>query len=282
MHENLARTSAPLAFAAARIRGLRPPFALCYHGVGPPGRDGDPHGLMLPEERFAQHLDVLHRLGSRLIGAQVLADTIERDGVPGATGLGALTFDDGLAESMAAVARLVDGRDVTVTAFVPSGLLGRPHPHLAGGHRIVDRRQLLELADGGMEIGAHSVDHADLRTLPAAQALDQLRRSRATLEDILGQAVTGMAYPFGSFGAETIRLAREAGYRSAWACSGPGPWRALALPREPVFPTTGARRLRVKVAGLYGPVHAMQRWRSRARGGQLGRDPGAASGAAAI
>jgi len=258
--------SAPLHWAAARARGLRPPFALCYHGVGAPRADGDPHGLMLAPERFSEHLDVLQGQGYRLVGAAALAGAIAVGGPAGSAGLGAITFDDGLAGSMATVAELVAGRDVTVTAFIPSGLLGRPHPHLSDGSRIVDRAQLLELAAGGMEIGAHSVDHPDLRTLPPAAALDQLRRSRAELEDILGRPVTGMAYPFGSFSAETQRLAGEAGYQSAWGCSGPAPWRALALPREPVFPTTGRRRLRVKVAGLYGPVHTLQRWRLRRHG----------------
>jgi peptidoglycan/xylan/chitin deacetylase (PgdA/CDA1 family) len=130
----------------------------------------------------------------------------------------------------------------------------------------VDRAELLELAQRDLEIGAHSVDHADLRTLEDAAALDQLRRSRETLEDLLGRPVTTMAYPFGSFDARTMAAAGEAGYRTACGCSGPGPWTALALPREPVYPSTTPFRLRLKVAGLYGPGHAAARIRNRARG----------------
>jgi len=253
--------TAALQPIAGRARGKRPPFALCYHGVGRPGPDGDGHGLMVAPERLSEHIDLLLGQGHRLVGAQELARAVTRGGAQSAAGLGALTFDDGLAESMAAVAELLRGRAAGATAFIPSGLLGRPHPDLTDGRRIVDRVQLLELAAEGMEIGAHSVDHADLRSLPAAEALDQMRRSRADLEDILGRPVTGMAYPFGSFRAETERLAEDAGFESAWGCSGPGPWRSFALPREPVFPATTALRLRLKVAGLYGPVHRLQRMR---------------------
>lgn len=254
-----------LRWAATRARGERPPFALCYHGIGAPGPHGDPHGLLVPRALVSEHLDLLARQGYRLVGISALWDALRRD--PRATGVGALTFDDGLVETLEAAVELVEGRDAVVTAYVPTGLMGRPHPHLGDGQRIADPVQVRELADAGVEVGAHSVDHFDLRSLPYAEVLDQLRRSRATLEDVLGRPVTSMAYPFGSFSDETIEAAREAGYETACACSGPGRWRALALPREPVFPATSARRLRLKVAGLYGPVHTLSEARHRFRRG---------------
>lgn len=247
--------------AAMRIRGRRPPFALCYHGIGPVDRVADPHGLLVPETRFAEHLDQLLQQGHRLVGVDALWSAIEAD--PGVMAIGAITFDDGLAKTLETVVRMIAGRPVKVTAYIPPGLLGQPHPHLADGQRIVDAGQLRELAEVGVEIGAHSVDHSDLRTLDYAGALEQLRRSRGMLEDLLGRPVTGMAYPFGSFDEETMAAAQEAGYRTACACSGPGRWRGLALPREPVFPATSTRRLRLKIAGLYGPVHELQEARSR-------------------
>ena len=118
-------------------------------------------------------------------------------------------------------------------------------------------QELRELADAGLEVGAHSVDHVRLAKMPYAQALDQMRRSRATLEDLLEKPVTTMAYPFGSVSAETEHAASEAGYELACACSGPGPWLAHRLPREPVYSTASALRLRLKMAGLYGPVYTL-------------------------
>ena len=60
-----------------------------------------------------------------------------------------------------------------------------------------------------------------------------------------------------------MRAAEEAGYEVACACSGPGPWQPLSLPREPVYATTTSLRLRLKMAGLYGPAHALVGDRSR-------------------
>jgi peptidoglycan/xylan/chitin deacetylase (PgdA/CDA1 family) len=241
----------------------RPPFALCYHGLGTPRPGTDPHGLLLDPSLFAAQLDDLQRRGHRLVTASELWDGVQRGE---GRGLGAITFDDGLAATMHIAVGLLGERGAAATLYVPSGLLGREHPDLASGERILDRGGVREIADAGVEIGAHTVDHVDLRTLPYADALDQLRRNKADLEDITGRPVRSLAYPYGAFGPDTIRAAQEAGFDSAWGCSGPAPWRSHALPREPVFPSTSIRRLRLKAAGRYGPMHRAARVRARLRG----------------
>jgi peptidoglycan/xylan/chitin deacetylase (PgdA/CDA1 family) len=242
--------------------GKRPPFVLCYHGLGQADGVGD-HGLLLPVGLFQRHLDIVAARGYRTVHVTELWDMIEAD--PGRQRVGALTIDDGLAASTSEMAEILLGRGQTATVYIATGLLGKPHPHLSSGERIVDRSELLELAQAGLEIGAHSVDHPDLRALSQSEKADQLTRSKQTLEDILGRPVTSMAYPFGAFDAETVEAARQAGYRTACACSGPGPWRALELPREPAYPSTSSFRFRLKVAGLYGPGHTAARIRNGLR-----------------
>jgi peptidoglycan/xylan/chitin deacetylase (PgdA/CDA1 family) len=246
--------------ALQAARGRRPPFVLCYHGLGHEAGDGD-HGLLLPVGLFNHHLDIVAARGYRTVHLTELWDLLEAD--PGSQRVGALTIDDGLADSTSKMAEILLGRGQTATVYIATGLLGKPHPHLSSSERIVDRSELLELAEAGLEIGAHTVDHPDLRTLSQSEKIDQLTRSKQTLEDILGRPVTSMAYPFGAVDAATVEAARQAGYKTACACSGPGPWRALELPREPVYPSTSPFRLRLKVAGLYGPGHTAARIRNR-------------------
>jgi peptidoglycan/xylan/chitin deacetylase (PgdA/CDA1 family) len=105
-----------------------------------------------------------------------------------------------------------------------------------------------------------------LPAVPRDKALDQLRRSRSYLEDLLERPVTSMAYPFGAFDAATIEAVEEAGYEIACGCSGPAPWDPFAIPREPIFPTITMLRLRLKMAGLFGPVHASRGLRAALRG----------------
>jgi len=234
--------------------GRRPPFVLCYHLVAaePPSRD--PHGLFVPRSLFAQHLDVIAGRYEVLTVGSLWQRT--RAGGDGA-GAAAITFDDALARSALDAIPLLQERSMSCSVFVPTGWMGRRHPDV-DGERILGAGEIRELADAGVEIGAHTVDHVSLPDLPFDQVLDQLKRSRATLEDLLGRPVRTMAYPHGALSPETERAAAQAGYEVACGCGGPGPWRAFSLPREPVFASAGKLRLRLKMAGLYGPVHRLR------------------------
>jgi peptidoglycan/xylan/chitin deacetylase (PgdA/CDA1 family) len=248
------------ANAARLVRDRRPPFVLCYHGIGVAAPGSDPHGLLITPDAFAAHLDALDDAGYRLVTVGELWPRVAASGPRAARGLGVITFDDGLEETLGAALEIARRRDAILTAFVPSGLLGSRHPDLPD-KRIADERRLRELADAGIEIGGHSATHVDLVAAGPDHAADEVRRDRDTLQEILDRPVAGMAYPYGRYDAQTIAATRDAGYAYACACTGAGPWRAYEVPREPVFPATSITRLRVKVAGLHGPVHALRRSR---------------------
>jgi peptidoglycan/xylan/chitin deacetylase (PgdA/CDA1 family) len=247
-------TSGHLArHALAAARGRRPPFALCYHGLGPVDPATDPHGLMITPETFAAQLEMLLARGYRLVSIAELWTAIADGGAGGGEGLGAITFDDGLAETLHTATALLRERGATATAFLAPGLFGQDHPDLPPGRRILRADEVREVSSAFL-IGAHSHSHVALPDLAPDEQLEELRRSRAELEALVGAPVTTMAYPFGRSDAPPEALAARAGYAIACANSGAGAWRALGLPREPVFPSTSPLRLRVKVAGLYGPA----------------------------
>jgi peptidoglycan/xylan/chitin deacetylase (PgdA/CDA1 family) len=249
-------TSSPpttwLARAARTATGHRDPFVLCYHGVGAVA--ADPSGLFISRDLFVRHLELIARRGYTLVGVEELWSELERDS--GAPGKGSIGFDDALSRSAREAVAIVLERGMRCSLFVATGLMGREHPDVPG-ERVLEPAEVRELAAAGVEIGAHSVDHVWLPGLDDAALAEQLRRSRAELEDLIGAPVQTMAYPYGGHDERVERAAAAAGYRTACACSGAGPWRALALPREPVHPSTSPLRLRLKMDGLYGPVHAL-------------------------
>jgi peptidoglycan/xylan/chitin deacetylase (PgdA/CDA1 family) len=76
------------------------------------------------------------------------------------------------------------------------------------------------LAEAGLGIGSHSVDHPRLARLSEAEQRTELVESRRRLEAELGRPIASVAYPYGgpeSSDATTRRLASEAGYRLAFA-----------------------------------------------------------------
>jgi len=245
-----------LALAAGTLLGRRDPFVLCYHGVGSVPAGADPHGLFLGRERFAEHLDVIAARGYELHTITELWR--RRRGDPDAQGSGAITFDDGLVRTGREAMPMLLERGIPCSMFIATGLMGMPHPDL-DGEMIMSAEEVAELADTGVEIGAHTVDHPRLGQLSYEQTLDQMRRSRAVLEDLLGRPVTAMAYPYGEVSAQALRAAEEAGYELACGCSGPGRWQPFDVPREPIHPSATATRLKLKMAGLYGPVHTLKK-----------------------
>jgi peptidoglycan/xylan/chitin deacetylase (PgdA/CDA1 family) len=67
-------------------------------------------------------------------------------------------------------------------------------------------------------IGAHTVSHPRLATLPEADAMAEMRRSREIIAEKLGKAPTAFAYPVGdpsSAGEREFRLARTTGFDTA-------------------------------------------------------------------
>jgi peptidoglycan/xylan/chitin deacetylase (PgdA/CDA1 family) len=248
-----------LSLAAGTMLGRRYPFVLCYHGVGALPANGDPHGLFVSQDLFVNHLDVIQHQGYKLLTVGDLSRLL-RSGSNGAHS-GSITFDDALVRTAREGVPILLERGIPSSMFVTTGLMGRPHPDL-DGEMVMNAEEVVELAAAGVEIGAHSVDHTWLNRLEYDDVLDQLCRSKAVLEDLLGKPVTSMAYPYGQANAQTMRAAREAGYELACICSGPGPWQPLSFPREPIYASATPLRLRLKMAGLYGPAYAIRNMQS--------------------
>lgn len=91
--------------------------------------------------------------------------------------------------------------------------------------------QVMSLRAAGMQIGAHTVNHPILATLSEAEAADEIRGSRDTLEALLGERVGLFAYPNGKPGVDYLpevhpRLVRELGFDAAvsttWGASRAG------------------------------------------------------------
>lgn len=73
--------------------------------------------------------------------------------------------------------------------------------------------QLRELvARGGVEIGAHTVEHPNLALQSAGDVLHEMNESRRYLEALLDQPMPGFVYPGGRMSEAVIELARSAGF----------------------------------------------------------------------
>lgn len=102
-------------------------------------------------------------------------------------------------------------------------LVGADSPDWDG---LMSWEQLAQLARDGHEIGSHSVTHALLPQLGAADLEREVAGSKRTLEERLGIPVDSFCYPNGSCDDRCVEAVRGAGYRRAvtttWGSNAPG------------------------------------------------------------
>jgi peptidoglycan-N-acetylglucosamine deacetylase len=117
------------------------------------------------------------------------------------------SWDDGHRLDLRLAEMLVDNRLPGTFYVAPFSV------EMASADRL--SRSAIKLIAGQFEIGAHTVTHQRLTTLHAVAARKEIVGSRSYLEDIIGRPVGSFCYPGGAFGAEHVRLVRDAGFTYA-------------------------------------------------------------------
>jgi peptidoglycan/xylan/chitin deacetylase (PgdA/CDA1 family) len=93
--------------------------------------------------------------------------------------------------------------------------------------------ELREMNAAGITIGSHTVTHPIVTQVSADRLADELRQSRARLEEMLGQPATQFAYPNGTFDRNARDAVERAGY-------------GLAVTMEPGFNDASSDRLALR------------------------------------
>lgn len=91
--------------------------------------------------------------------------------------------------------------------------------------RLLNVRELRQLAYAGMTIGAHTMSHPVLSECTDVDSYREIKESRVEIERVVGQTVWAFAYPFGNpatMGAREVNLARETGFECAFVNVGGG------------------------------------------------------------
>ncbi len=191
---------------------------LGYHHV----HDGEdsffrtwPESLKLQMEIFreAGYVPIKPDRLSRLKGVETPAER-----------LALVTFDDAYQDFRQFAWPILESLKIPATLFVIADAIGgwndwddmapRRHRHLTAD-------ELRQLHDAGVVIGSHTCSHRPLVRLSDSELESELRDSRHRLEDLIGGAVTTLAYPGGAAGLRE-RIAAQQWYELAFAVD-PGP-----------------------------------------------------------
>ncbi len=128
----------------------------------------------------------LFLVGKRGEGAAASASAAVNEGGP----LLALTFDDGPYPKVTThILDILEKHGVCATFFVL-------------GSRVEGREEVLRRMEAlGCEIGNHTYSHADLTQLSAAQIADEINRTNAEFERVLGHPAAVVRPPYGYLNA---------------------------------------------------------------------------------
>jgi peptidoglycan/xylan/chitin deacetylase (PgdA/CDA1 family) len=229
---------------------------LCYHSVAARG----PKYLTVTAELFERQLAQRRRRGLRSGGLEELAAIAAgRRCEPSVF----LTFDDGFRDNHSTVLPLLREYGFGGFVFVLPPLVdtGGPldWPEMADDlkrfpdtMRSVTWDLLGEMAEGGFEVGAHTMTHPHLPRLDGERLRSELSDSRARVKEGLGRCDT-IAYPFGECSPAVVAATRDCGYRFAFTLPthrGQGAATPLTIPRLNVDYRDTDRRFALKLSRL--------------------------------
>ncbi len=137
----------------------------------------------------------------------------------------AITFDDGYLDNLEHAYPILEKYQAKATIYVVVDRHDRDWSTYKKAHHNsgelarepkLNDVQVKQLADSGLvEIGSHTLTHANLDKLDDVACLFELTDSKQQLEQLIGQSVTSFAYPFGIYSARDVEMTKQAGYENA-------------------------------------------------------------------
>ena len=270
---DLARVAARVlgVYESARMALAAPGFipVLMYHKI-PDAPIATKHQIFVTKENFARHLAYFKSRGLTPItfqdyqnfasGRRPLAEFPRRPIV--------LTFDDGYLDNYTNLLPLMQQYGYRGVLYLLGDFEVRHNQWDLAVDPTEPRADIMSEAQkqafvaAGWEIGAHTLTHPRLASLPAAAAAHEIAASKAELERRLGITILSFAYPYGDLSPETKRLVAEAGFSYAVATDSGGMHLEddrMQIFRINMFPHESASSLFKKTSAWYRRYYRWKR-----------------------
>jgi len=174
-----------------------------YHNI-----DREKNILSVSPENFERQMKFLKERKYNVIGLNELVNLIAHNKrIPGNTVI--ITFDDGYENLYTNAYPVLKKYNIPAVMFIIVGNHDQP--------TYLSKKQLKELADNGIDIGDHTLNHAWLPGCDDKKLAEEISGSKNELEGITGKRVDFISYPLGGFDQRVRTAVMKAGYKAACA-----------------------------------------------------------------
>lgn len=193
---------------------------LLYHQIGEHQIEETNLDCFCTKEQFELQMRFLHESETEVISLRslvsMLKNNIELD-----KDYVVLTFDDGCERFQTIALPILQKYNAPSTIYPVSGFLGcvASWPKIINHDlRLLSKENLQSVANSGVDIGGHTVNHVKLREVLKQDAKKEIEFCKRDLESIIGQELFSFSYPHGSFNEEIAQLVSSAGFYCAVTC----------------------------------------------------------------
>jgi peptidoglycan/xylan/chitin deacetylase (PgdA/CDA1 family) len=190
---------------------------LLFHKIGYDPASGSMPWFYVSQAHFDSLLDTFKRKNYQSIS---IGDAVQAE-----TSIGyrfVISFDDGYEGALRYAAPKLKEHGFAAIQFLVASRLGQRNEWDVGldtrMERLMGEAQVREWLSLGFEIGAHTLTHPRLSTIPIREARNEIVGSKKRLEDVFGVRVKHFAYPYGDCNDAVVDLVREAGFETACTC----------------------------------------------------------------
>jgi len=231
-------------------------IALMYHRVGV-ARNAWERKYCISPETFAEHMRALAARRMHPVRIEDFVGWLQgRTPLPPGSFL--LTFDDGFLGVYEHAYPLLREMGWPATVFLVSGLIGaqdewsRDENPTGATYALLGEAHIKEMRSNGMAFHSHSRHHVKLTELDDVRLREELEGSKRDLEQLMGEPISYLAYPYGQLNERVLAAAKAAGYEAAFSVqpgfNRPGEVDLLQVRRLDVFGTDTPAMLARKVA----------------------------------
>ena len=235
---------------------------LMYHRVLEAAPQGPSHGIWVTARQFANQLRSLKRRGYHPITFRHYARFMNGEQTLPPRPI-ILTFDDGYEDNFTVAFPLLRQFGFSAVIFAVTderrtNFWDSSEPPA----RLLSSEQLRELSRHGIEIGSHTSSHSNLTISSPESVQKEVKESKSSLEQLLGNEVISFAYPYGALNEAAKQMVENAGYTFGVAAdTGSFTFYSdlMGIRRSQVFPWTDSLGFWKKTQPLYYRYKAIKR-----------------------